>query len=160
MEFLADAEKTLLVAEMVAEVRLRITLGGDDLLDAQEMRELDRLDDLHRAVTVRRGGIQQIRVGADTGEREAELADHVEDRRGMRVQAERGGEAVFGAERGTVVVVGEIRVVEAESADEFELPPHGRERLDEGEAADFHGSWGWLVGWKVVFDPAEVAENG
>ena len=23
-------------------------------------------------------------------------------------------------------------------ADEFELPPHGREGLDEGEAADFH----------------------
>jgi hypothetical protein len=46
VEFLADAEEALLVAEMVAEVGLRIALGGDDLFHAEEMRELDRLDDL------------------------------------------------------------------------------------------------------------------
>lgn len=146
VEFLADAEQALIVAEMVAEFRLRVALGGDDLVDAEEVGELDRLDDLRRAVTVGRGGIQQIGVGADAGERELELVDHVENRGRMGIEAERGGKSVFGAEGGAVVIVCEVRVVEAEFADEFELAPHGREGLNEGETADFHGYGGWIQG--------------
>lgn len=42
------------------------------------------------------------------------------------------------------MVVGEIRVVEAKFADKFELPPHGRKRLDQSKAADFHEDRWWV----------------
>jgi hypothetical protein len=57
VEFFADAEEPLVVGEVVAEVGFRIALGGDDLFDAEEMGELDRLDDFRGAVAVGRGGI-------------------------------------------------------------------------------------------------------
>jgi hypothetical protein len=144
VQLLADAEQSLVIGQVMAEIGFRIAFGGDDLFDPEEMREFDRLDDLRRPVTIRRGRIEQVRVGADARQGESELLDHIEDGRGMRIEAEGGRETVFRAEGRPIVVVGEVRVIEAEFTDEFELPPHGREWLDEGEAADFHGS---LSGW-------------
>lgn len=138
MELFANAEKTLIIAESMAKPGLRITLGGDDLFDAEKMGELDGFDDFRRAIAVRRSGIQQVRMGADAGEREVKLMDHVENGSRMGIQAERRGKTILRAQSGTIMVVREIRIVEAHPADQFKLPPHGRERLDEGEAADFH----------------------
>jgi hypothetical protein len=35
VEFFADAEKALVVAEVVPEVRFRVALGGDDLFSSR-----------------------------------------------------------------------------------------------------------------------------
>jgi hypothetical protein len=53
VKLLEDAEDALVVGELMAEIRLRITLGGDDLFHAKEVGELDGLDDFRGAVTVR-----------------------------------------------------------------------------------------------------------
>ena len=105
---------------------------------AEKMRQLDRLDDLRRAVPARTGRIEQIGVGANAGQRQPEIGDHLADHPRMRIETERRRKAVLGPQRRPVVIVRQVGVIETELADEFELPAHAGKRLDQSKTTNLH----------------------
>ena len=73
-----------------------------------------------------------------TGKIQTILRHHVAYHTRMRIETEGRGESILRAQRRAVVVVGQVGIVEAKLPDQFKLPAHTGERLNESEATDFH----------------------
>lgn len=58
---------------------------------------------------------------------------------GVAFEADRRGEAEFRAQRGTIMVVGDVGVSDAQVTNGLKLPAHVGEGLNHGKTTDFHG---------------------
>lgn len=91
---------------MLAEFRLGVALGGDDVADAELGREPDGLDDLVGAIEVGRRRIEEVGVSAEGSEFDAGLGGPLANLRRMAVEADGGRETVLHPKHAALMVVG------------------------------------------------------
>jgi len=121
VEFFPDAENLFVRRERASEGRVRFTFRGDDMLHSDECGGADGLDDLARAKTPWRGGIEQVGVGAPATDLQAVRGKLASDVVRIRIEARNGREAEFHPERSSVAVVGDVRIFEPPGRDLSEL---------------------------------------